>query len=114
LDFVEPVADGELGGDFRDGKAGGLGRQRGAAAHARVHLDDDHAAVVRVDAELDVRAAGFHAHGADHGKTLVAHDLEFLVRQRLDGRYSDGIAGVHAHRVEIFDGADDDAVVGLV
>ena len=32
LDFVEQVADGEFGGDFGDGKAGGLGRQRGAAA----------------------------------------------------------------------------------
>src|SRR5208282_276705 len=57
-EFVEQVADGEFGGDFRDGKAGGLGRERGAAAHARVHFDDDHAAVVRVNGELDVRAAG--------------------------------------------------------
>ena len=114
LEFVEQVADGELGGDLRDGKAGGLGRQRGLRRDARVHLDDDHAAVVRVDAELDVRAAGLDAHGADHGEALVAHDLKFLVGQRLDGRDGDGVAGVDAHGIEVLDGADDDAVVGLV
>ena len=114
FDFVEQVADGEFGGDFRDGKSRGLGRERGAAADARVHLDDDHAAVVGVDAELDVRAAGLDAHGADDGEALVAHDLKFLVSQRLDGRDGDAIAGVDAHGVEVFDGADDDAVVGLV
>src|SRR5436190_2660635 len=114
LEFVEQVADGEFGGDFRDGKAGGLGRKRGAAADARVHLDDDHAAVVRVDAKLDVRAAGLDAHGADDSEALVAHDLKFLIGQRLDGRDGDGVAGVDAHGVEVLDGADDDAVVGLV
>src|SRR5947207_2370321 len=113
-DFVEQVADREFGGDFRDGKARGLGRERGAAADARVHLDDDHATVVRVDGELNVRAAGLDAHGADHGEAGVAHDLKFLVGQRLDGRDGDGVAGVDAHRVEIFDGTDDHAVVSLV
>src|SRR5208282_2980544 len=113
-DFVEQVADGEFGGDFRDGKAGGLGRQRRAAAHARVHLNDDHAAVVRVDGELNVRATGLHAHGADDGETLVPHDLKFLVGERLDGRDGDGIASVDAHGIDVFDGTNYDAVVGLV
>src|SRR5664280_756097 len=114
LEFVEQVADGEFGGDFRDGKTGGLGRERGAAADARVHLDDDHAAILRADAELDVRAASLHADGANHGEALVAHDLKFLVGERLDGRDGDAVAGVDAHGIKIFDGADDDAVVGLV
>jgi len=30
-----------------------------------------------------------HTHGADDGEALVAHDLKFLVGQRLDGR--DGV-----------------------
>jgi hypothetical protein len=31
LEFVEQAADGEFGGDLRDGKAGGLERKRGTA-----------------------------------------------------------------------------------
>jgi hypothetical protein len=40
LQLVERVADRELGGDLGDREAGGLRRQRRAARHARVHLDD--------------------------------------------------------------------------
>ena len=35
--FIEQIADGELGGDFRDGEAGGFGGERGTTADARVH-----------------------------------------------------------------------------
>src|SRR5204863_4666064 len=70
LEFVEQVTDGEFGGDLRDGKAGGLACEGRAAADARVHLDDDHAAILRADAELDVRAAGLNAHGTDDGEAL--------------------------------------------
>src|SRR6185312_5079526 len=68
FNFVEQVADGEFGRDFRDGKPGGFGGEGGAAADAGIHLDDHHAAVVRVDAELDVRPAGLDADSADHGE----------------------------------------------
>ena len=44
----------------------------------------------------------------------VAHHLIFAIGQRLRGRDGDGIAGVHAHGIEVFDGADDDGVVGQV
>jgi len=114
FDLIEQITNGELGGDFGDGKAGSLGRQGGTAGNAGVHLDDDHAAVVRVHAELDVRAAGLDADGADDGEALVAHDLVFLVREGLDGRNGDAVAGVDAHRIEILDAADDDTVVGAV
>ena len=113
-DLVEGVADGELGGDFGDGKAGGLGGQRGGARDARVHLDDDHAAVGGVDGELDVGAAGFDADFAHDGDGGVAHLLVFAVGEGLRGGDGDGVAGVHAHGVEVFDGADDDDVVGEV
>uniref|UniRef100_A0A0N4ZAF6 NAD-specific glutamate dehydrogenase n=1 Tax=Parastrongyloides trichosuri TaxID=131310 RepID=A0A0N4ZAF6_PARTI len=59
--FVQGVADGQLGGDLGDGEAGGLGRQRRGARHARVHFNHDHAAVGRVDRELHVGAAGLDA-----------------------------------------------------
>ena len=111
LQLVERVADGELGRDLGDREAGRLRRQRRAARHARIHLDDDHAAVVRIDRELHVRAAGVDADLAQHRDRRVAHDLVFLVGQRLRRRDGDRVAGVHAHRVEVLDRADDDAVV---
>ena len=109
--LVERVTDREFCGDLGDGKPGGLRRERGRARHARIHFDDDHPAVVRVDRELDVRAAGIDADLAQHGDRRVAHDLVFLVRQRLRRRDGDRVARVHAHRVEVLDRADDDAVV---
>ena len=113
MDFVEEITDGEFGGDLGDGKSGRFGRERRAAATRGFISMIDHATVVGIDAKLDVRAAGFDADGADHGEARVAHDLKFLVRQGLDRRDRDAVAGMHAHGVEVFDGADDDAV-GLV
>src|SRR5262249_34906582 len=69
---------------------------------------------VRVDRELDVAAAGLHAHGPHDGEGAVAHRLVFLVRQGEDRGDGDRVAGVHAHRVDVLDAADDDAVVLLV
>ncbi|MCY1280808.1 hypothetical protein D9M70_296020 [compost metagenome] len=114
LQLVEGVADSQLGGDLGDREAGGLGGQRRGARHARVHLDHHHAAVVRIDAELHVGAAGFHADLTQHRQRGVAHDLVFLVSQGLRRGDGDRVAGVHAHRIEVLDGADDDAVVLLV
>ena len=112
--LVQRVADGELGGDLRDREAGGLRRQRRGTRHARIHFDHDHAAGLRVDAELHVRAAGIDADLAQHGDRGIAQALVFLVGERLRRRDGDRVAGVHAHRVEVLDRADDDAVVRLV
>ncbi len=112
--FVERIADGELGRDLGDREAGGLGGQRRRARHARVHLDDDEAAVLRIDGELHVRAAGLDADLAQHRDRGVAHDLVFLVGQRQRRRDGDRVAGVDAHRIDVLDRADDDAVVRLV
>ena len=60
------VTHGQFGGDLGDRETGGLGSQRRGTGHARVHLDDDHAAGLRVDGELDVGAAGLHADLAQH------------------------------------------------
>ena len=112
--FVQRVAHGQLGRDLGDRKAGGLGGQGRGARHARVHFDHDHAPVHRVDRELHVRAAGVDADLAQHRQAGVAHDLVFLVAQGLGRRNRDRVAGVHAHRVQVLDRTDDDAVVGLV
>ncbi len=109
--LVEGVTDGELGSDLGDGETGRLGGQRGGARHPRVHLDDDHATIFRVDTELDVGAAGLDADFAQHRHGGVAHQLVLLVGQRLGWRDRDGVTGVDTHGVEVFDGADDDAVV---
>jgi hypothetical protein len=114
VQLVQRVAHGELGRDLGDREAGGLGRQRGGARHARVHLDDHHAAVFGVHGELHVGAAGLHADLAQHRDRGVAHHLVFLVGQRQRGGDGDRVAGMHAHRVDVLDGADDDAVVRLV
>ncbi len=60
------------GGDLRDREARRLRGQRRRTRHARVHLDDDDAAGLRVDRELDVTAARIHAHAADDGDADVA------------------------------------------
>ena len=109
--LVEPVAHRQLRRDFRDRKAGRLGGQRRAARHARVHLDHHHPAVFGIDRELDVRAAGVDADFADDPERGVAHDLIFLVGERLRRRHRDRVARMHAHRVEILDRADDHDVV---
>ena len=113
-DLVERVADRELGGDLGDRKAGRLRGQRRGARHARIHLDDDEPAVGRIDRELHVGAAGLHPDLAQHRDRGVAHDLIFLVGQRQRRRDGDRIAGMHAHRIEVLDRADDDAIVVLV
>ena len=119
-EFVERVADGEFGGDLGDGEAGRLGGERGGARNARVHLHNHHlelcmavfvAGRVGVDSELDVAAARLDAHRAHDGDRGVAHRLVFLVGEREDGCDGDGIAGVDAHRIDVLDAADDDAVV---
>ena len=109
---VKPTAS--LAAILAIGKPGGLGGQRGGAAHAGVHLDDHHAAIGGVHGPLHVGAAGFHADLAQDRDRVVAHDLVFLVGQRQGRSDGDRIAGMHAHRVDVFDRADDDGVVGGV
>jgi len=112
--FVQGVTHGQLGRYLGDGEAGGLGGQGGGTGYPGIHLNDDHPAVLGINGELDVRTARIHPNFPQHGDGGVAHDLVFLVRQGLDGGHGDGIPCMHPHGVQIFDGADDDAVVFLV
>ena len=114
LQLVQPVAHRQLGGDLGNRKAGRLGGQRRGARHPRVHLDHHHAAIRGVDGELHIGAAGIDADFAQHRNGAIAHDLELLVGQRQRRGDGDGIAGVHAHGVDILDRADDDAIVGAI
>ena len=109
--LVQRVPHRELGGDAGDGKARGFGRKGRAARHARIHLDDDHLAVARVDGELDVGAARVHADRPHDGDRRVSHSLVFLVRQGQNRGHGDRIARMDAHRVDILDAADNHTVV---
>ena len=113
-DLVERVANGKARGGLGDGEARGLGGKRGRTAHARVHLDDDQATGVGVHGKLHVGAAGLDADLLQNGERGHAHALILKVGKRLRRRHGDGVAGVHAHGVEILDGAHDDAVAGVV
>ena len=113
-DLVERVAHGEKRGGLGDGEARGLGGESGGTAHTGVHLDDDDAAVGGVDGELHVGAARGDADALQDCQRVVAQTLQLDVGQGLSRGDGDGIAGVHAHGVEVLDGADDDAVAGSV
>ena len=112
--LIQRITHSKFGSHLGDRKPGGFGGQSGRARDARIHLDNDHASVVRVDGELYIGATGVDADLAQHGQTGVAQNLVFLVAQRLGWCHRDRVACVHTHRVEIFDRADDDAVVCLV
>ena len=113
-DLVERVADGELGSDLGDRKSGRLGRQRRRSRDPWVHLDDHLAPGGRIEGELHVRSTRLHADASDAGERGVAHLLVFDVAERLRRGDGDRIAGVHAHRIDVLDRADDHAVVGVI
>ena len=67
-----------------------------------------------IDANCTFEPPVLDADLAQHRDRRVAHALVFLVGQRLRRRDGDRVAGVHAHRIEVLDRADDDAVVAAV
>ena len=113
-DLVERVTHRQQRRDLGDREARGLGRQRRRARHARVHFDDDQAAILGVHGKLHIGTTGFHANLAQHRDAGVAHDLIFLVGQRQRRGDGDAVPGVDAHRIDILDRADDDGIVRLV
>ncbi len=112
--LIQRIAYRQLGGNFGNREAGGFGRQRGRARYARVHLDDDQTAIFRIDRELHIRAAGLYADFTQYRHRGVTHDLIFFVGQRLRRCHGNRVTGMNAHGVEVFDGADNDAVIIFV
>ena len=113
-DFIESITDGQLRGDFCNRESGRFGSQGTGATDAGIHFDDRHAARIGIDGELNVRATGFDADLTHTGDSGIAHPLVFFIGECLCRRDGDGITGVDAHRIEVFDSADDDHVVGLI
>ena len=114
LQLIQRVSNSELGGDFGNRKSCRLRGQCRTARDARIHFNHDHAAVGRVDGELDVRPAGFNANCSDDREAGIAHRLIFLVGERLDRCHRNRVAGVHAHGIEVLDRANDHTVVSTV
>ena len=112
--FIKRIANGKLRRDLRDGKARGLGGERGRPRHARVHFNNHHAPIGRVDAELHIGTAGIHADFTQTRDGSIAHALIFLIGQRQRRGDGDGITRMHAHRIQVFDGTDDDAIIRAV
>ncbi len=84
-----------------------LQNRQGGGAHALV-LE------VGQDRELHVRTARLDADLLQNRQGGGAHALVLEVGQGLRGGYGDGVTRVHAHGVEVLDGAHDDAVTGAV
>ena len=71
-DLLQRVADRQLRRHLRDREAGRLRGQRRGARDPRVHLDHDDLAVLGVDRELDVGAAGLDPDRPDHLDRLTS------------------------------------------
>ena len=67
-----------------------------------------------VDRKLYVAAAGVDPNLPQNRNRCITHQLVFLIGQRLGRRNGDRVPGVDAHRVQIFNRADDNAVVSSV
>ena len=113
-DFVERHTDGKARGNLGDREAGGFAGQCGTAGDPRVHLDHHHASVFGIDGKLHVGAARFDADFTDDCGGGIAHALVFLVGEGLRWGNGDGVAGMHAHGVEILNRADDDEIVAEI
>ena len=112
--LVERVADGEQRRQLRDREPGRLRGERRGAGDARVHLDQGELARLGLVRELHVRAAGRDADRARTRERRLAEPLELGVGERLLGRDRPRVARVDAHRIDVLDRADDDAVAGAI
>src|SRR5690606_23794370 len=114
LYFIQVVADSELRRNLCNGVARCFGGQRGRARHARVDFNGDDFFVFGIHRKLHVTAAGEVSDGTHHLDGLVSHFLVTAVAQRHAWCHRDRVAGMHAHWVEVFDGTDNDYIVGTV
>ena len=91
-----------------------LGGTGGGAGYAGIHFDNDHSSCAGADSKLDIGTACLDADFADDSKGGVAHALKFAIGQSLGWGDGNAVAGVNSHGIEVFDGADDDAVIRVI
>ena len=110
LDFIQRIADGDLGSNLGDGITCGLGGQRRRTGNTGIDLNDCILKGIGIEGKLAVTAA-FHLQLLDDIQGCGAQHLVFLIRQRHRRGNDDGIAGMHPYRIEIFHRADGDHIV---
>ena len=108
--LVQTETERDFRRDFRNRIARRFGRERRRTADARI--DFNHIVLIRASVQrvLDI-ATAFNLQIADDADGRRAEHLKLLVRQRLRRRDDNGIPGVDADGIDIFHGADDNAVV---
>ena len=114
VEFVKRITNRQFRGDFRNREAGRLRCQGRGTRDTRVHLDHDEAPIVRIDRKLYVGTTGLDTDFPQTCDRGIPHDLIFFVSQRQRRRHGYRVAGVNAHRIDIFDRADNDAVIRFV
>ena len=108
--LVEGKTCSELCRNESNREAGSLGSKSGGARGTRVDFDDHHTARLRVVSELHVGTANH----ADGFYNLEGIALEAFFEGLVDGEErgcAEGVTGMHAHRVDVFDEADGDHLV---
>ena len=108
--FGEAVAEGQFGGDERQGVTRGFGSQSRTAGKAGVHFDDPVVVGARIERVLDVALAD-DPQVPDHPQRYPAQQVVLFVAERLAGSDHDRFPRVDAEGIEIFHVANRDAVV---
>ena len=111
--LVQGHSNGDLRADSGNGIAAGLAGQGGGTGHAGVDLNEVILKTVRVKGKLHVAAALDFQRPNDLQGTVPEHMI-LLVGQGLGGADHDAVAGMNAHRINIFHVADGDGgIVGI-
>ena len=101
LNFVQRHAHAYLCGNQGNGVAAGFGGQCGGAGHTGIDLNEVVLEGFGVQRKLDV-AAAFDFQRTDNFQRTVPKHLIFPVGQGLGRAHHNGVAGVDAHRIQIF------------
>ena len=108
--FIQCIANREQCRHLCNWETSCLGSQRGRAADARVHLNDNDAAVSWVDRKLNVRATASNTYTLENSDGVVAEVLELFISERLSWSNGNRVSRVDAHWIEVLDGADNNTV----
>ena len=108
--LVKRVANRKQSSHLCNWETSCLGGKRGRTTDARVHLNNNDAAVSWVNRKLNVRATAGYAYTLENSDGVVAEVLELFIGKRLSWSNGNGVSCVDAHWIEVLDGADNNTV----